>query len=252
MSHARWTKPAVVSPAPSRNRRAALTIRSIRPDAGPQPSVIVSHRHRFIFFAVPRTGTHAVRAALAPLLGEDDWQQQSLTARSRLPVAALARLEHGHISLRQAQAWLPEPMWRGYFKFAFVRNPYDRFVSVGAMLHKRNAGYAGNEAGFLKRALGVPRFRQRVLVRPQADLLTDATGDVGMDFTGRYETLQASFAEACRRIGLPERALQCANAAAHRPFTACYDDELLQAVTDFYRADFELFGYPVGALPPCA
>ena len=28
--------------------------------------MIVSHRHRFIFFAVPRTGSHAVRAALQP------------------------------------------------------------------------------------------------------------------------------------------------------------------------------------------
>ena len=242
----------MVSPVPSRNGRAALTILSIRPDAGPQPSVIVSHRHRFIFFAVPRTGTHAVRGALEPLLGEDDWQQQALTAQNRLPVPALARLEHGHISLRQAQAWLPEAMWRSYFKFAFVRNPYDRFVSVGAMLHKRNLGYAGNEADFLKRALHMPQFRERVLVRPQVELLTDATGDVGMDFTGRYETLQASFDEACRRIGLPEGALQRTNAAAHRPFAACYDDELLQAVTDFYRTDFERFGYPVGALPPCA
>ena len=214
--------------------------------------MIVSHRHRFIFFAVPRTGTHAVRAALEPLLGEDDWQQQSLTAQRRLPVAALARLQHGHISLRQAQASLPEAMWRGYFKFAFVRNPYDRFVSVGAMLNKRNSGYAGNEAGFMKRALLVPRFRQRVLVRPQADLLADANGDLGMDFTGRYETLQASFSEACRRIGLPEGTLQRTNAATHRPFAACYDDELLQAVTDFYQADFELFGYPVGELAPCA
>ena len=28
--------------------------------------MIVSHRHRFVFFAAPRTGAHAVRAALQP------------------------------------------------------------------------------------------------------------------------------------------------------------------------------------------
>ena len=186
------------------------------------------------------------------MLGDDDWQQQSLTATMRLPVPALASLGHGHISLREAQASLPDTMWRSYLKFAFVRNPYDRFVSVAAMLNKRNPRYAGNEANFMKRALRVPRFRQRVLARPQADILTDAAGNVGMDFTGRYETLQGSFNEACRRIGLPERALRRANTAAHPPFAHCYDDELLQAVTDFYRIDFELFGYPVGELSPCA
>ena len=30
--------------------------------------MIISHAHRFIFFAVPRTGTHALRAALQPHL----------------------------------------------------------------------------------------------------------------------------------------------------------------------------------------
>ena len=32
--------------------------------------MIVSHRHRFIFFAVPRTGSHAVRVALQPYARE--------------------------------------------------------------------------------------------------------------------------------------------------------------------------------------
>ena len=97
--------------------------------------MIVSHRHRFIFFAVPRTGTHAIRTALGPVLGDDDWQQQSLTAEVRMPVAALARFNHGHLTLRQVQASLPSTVWRDYFKFAFVRNPYDRFVSVCATSH---------------------------------------------------------------------------------------------------------------------
>ena len=214
--------------------------------------MIVSHRHRFIFVAVPRTGTHAVRAALQPLLGDDDWQQQSLTAAMRLPVPALARIPHGHISARQAEAGLPAAMWRGYFKFAFVRNPYDRLVSVAAMLTKRDPGRAGGETAFLKRALGSERFRQRVLVRPQAELLTDAADALAMDFTGRHESLQASFDEACRQIGLPERPLPRTNAAAHPPCAACYDAELLATVTDLYRQDFECFGYPAGELPPCA
>ena len=48
--------------------------------------MIVSHRHRFVFFAVPRTATHAVRAALADTLGPKDWRQEALTERVALPV----------------------------------------------------------------------------------------------------------------------------------------------------------------------
>lgn len=212
--------------------------------------MIVSHRHRFIFFAVPRTGTHAIRTALGPVLGDDDWQQQSLTEQVRLPVAALARFNHGHLTMRQIQASLPSRVWRDYFKFAFVRNPFDRFVSVCAMLNKRNPGYRGRETAFMKRALTIPRFRQRVLVRPQVEMLLDESGDLGMDCVGRYETLQESFATVCRKLGIAETGLERSNATDHDAYASYYDGELLAAVTAFYRPDFEILGYPVDPAPP--
>ena len=217
--------------------------------------MIVSHRHRFIFFAVPRTGTHAVRAALAPCLGDDDWQQQSLTEQVRLPVPELARVGHGHLTLRQLQAHLPETIGRDYFKFAFVRNPYDRFVSVCAMLNRRNPDYRGREAAFMKQAIRATRFRQRALVRPQRDLLVDTRGLLGMDFIGRFEDLQGSFGEACRRIGIQERDLALCNATEHLDYTHYYDDELLGLVNGFYRPDFDSLGYEVSMSArtmPCA
>lgn len=205
--------------------------------------MIVSHRHKFIFLAVPRTGTHAVREALAPFLGEADWQQEALIRGVYSPVPMLARLGHGHVSAREAQAHLPGCVWRSYFKFAVVRDPYDRFVSVCAMLNKRNGGYAGNETAFMKRALGVPRFRARVLVRPQAQLLMDEAGKIAVDFVGRLESLQSSFREACRRIGLPCVPLRPVNATDHAPYGAYYDDELAGLVTRFYHEDFAAFGF---------
>ena len=207
--------------------------------------MIVSHRHRFVFFAVPRTGTHAVREALQSCLGDEDWQQQSLTAQARLPVPALAQVGHGHLTLRQVRAHLPETVWRDYFKFAIVRNPYDRFVSACAMLNRRNPDYSGRETAFMKRAIRFRRFQQRALIRPQRQLLADAAGKLGMDFIGRYETLQQSFAEACRRIGITEQPLVRSNTTDHRDYATYYDDELANLVTDFYRPDFNSFDYAV-------
>ena len=218
--------------------------------------MIVSHRHRFIFFAVPRTGTHAIRAALQPLLGETDWQQETLRLSALSPVPAIARIGHGHVAAWQAQEHLPAAVWRSYFKFAVVRNPYERFVSACAMLNKRNPGYAGTEAAFMKRALSRKRFRERVLVCPQAQLLSDATGRLGMDFIGRHENLQGALDQACRLIGLPCRALDNRNATAHGAWTDYRDAALSASVTALYRQDFDAFGYePEGLLrerAPCA
>ena len=214
--------------------------------------MIVSHRHRFIFFAVPRTGTHAIRTALRGCLGPDDWQQQSLTERVRLPVPALARIGHGHVTLRQLRACLPEAICRDYFKFACVRDPYERFVSACAMLNRRNPGYAGNETPFMKRALGVRRFRERALVRPQTDMLVDERGALGMDFVGRYETLQQSFDEVCRHLGITAPPLSPSNATEHGAWEDYYDDDLLRVVTEFYARDFDALGYERAGSTSCA
>ena len=205
--------------------------------------MIVSHRHRFIFFAVPRTATHAIRAALTPILGPEDWQQEALRQRVFSPLPALARIGHGHVRLRDVQAHLPEDVWRGYFKFAVVRHPLDRFVSACAMLNARNPRYAGTETAFMKKALGVARFRERVLIRPQWELLEDDQGRLGMDFIGRYENLAGDFREICRRIGIAETPLAVRNATEHPPFAALCDAALRAELARFYERDFQLFGY---------
>ena len=211
--------------------------------------MIISHKHRFIFFAQPRTGTHAIRAALQPHLGRDDWQQQALTRTLRLPIPELARIGHGHISLRQVQAHLPSEIWRKYFKFAMVRNPYERFVSACTFLNRRNPDYAGTETAFMKSALLRQQFRRRVLVLPQVALLVNDAGAVGMDFVGRYERLQSAFDQVCERTGIPQTHLTRRNASHYGDYRRYYDEVLLERVNVFYRTDFDQFDYPVAETP---
>ena len=213
--------------------------------------MIVSLRHRFIFLAVPRTASHAIRVALLPFLAPGDWEQEGLLRRVRSPLPAIARMSHGHVTLRQVRRHLPAAVWRSSFTFAVVRNPYDRYVSACTMLNRHDPEYAGNETAAMKRMLaalhgGVDTsvFRRLTLLRPQTDLLMDEAGRIGVDFVGRYEDLPGAFAEICRRIGIPEARLPRVNATAHRPADTYYDDELRRLVTRFYRRDFALLDYP--------
>ena len=211
--------------------------------------MIVSHKYRFIFFAQPRTGTHAIRAALQAHLGADDWQQEALTGNLRLPILELARIGHGHVSLQQVTACLPSEIWGEYFKFSMVRNPYERYVSACTFLNRRNPGYTGAETVFMKTALTRHGFRQRALIRPQVTLLANDAGVVGMDFVGRYERLQQSFDQVCGRIGIPPSRLSRLNASQHGDYRRYYDAALLEQVNAFYRADFEQFDYSMAATP---
>ena len=68
--------------------------------------MIISSLHRFIFVAIPKTGTHSVRQALRRHMGPSDLEQVGLFVQSKLPIPELARLQHGHLSLAQVYAAL--------------------------------------------------------------------------------------------------------------------------------------------------
>ncbi|HCS28287.1 MAG TPA: hypothetical protein DIW43_12585 [Spongiibacteraceae bacterium] len=165
--------------------------------------MIVSHRHRFIFIAIPRTGSHSLRAALVPHLAEGDWQQCGRPEVHVSPLPALAEIGHGHVTASQARAALGEAIWESYFTFAFVRDPADRFISSCALKVKNREAFLVDP----KPAIAEMIFRQGAMASPwfwpQADYICDESGLVSVDFVGRFEHLQADFQRVCEKLGLP-------------------------------------------------
>ena len=100
----------------------------------------------------------------------------------------------------------------------------------------------------MRRAIARERFRQRVLALPQYRLLADENDTPALDYVGRYETLQESFDEICLRIGIAPPELGRRNESRHRGYEGYYDASLKEAVAEYYRKDFALFGYDAGMI----
>ena len=211
--------------------------------------MIISHKHKFIFFAVPKTATHTIRQALAPHLGSDDWEQQNLFEIKRLPIPELAEIKHGHISVQQLKTHLSRDTWESYYKFGFVRNPFDRYVSTCFFLLRDDPNFEREAIQFMKQALNDPRFHRKILVRPQSQLLTDGKLNLGLDFVGRFETLQQSYDEICKHIGISSTDLSEKNISRHEAYNMYYDSELSELVATFYKDDLKLFDYDDESLP---
>ncbi|MGB1350988.1 MAG: sulfotransferase family 2 domain-containing protein [Luminiphilus sp.] len=205
--------------------------------------MIFSSSKKFIFFAVPKTGTHAVREVLRPLLGSDDWEQQMLTGRMLSPVPEIANIGHGHISYRQLTDAVGQDLVASCFSFAIVRHPIDRFMSVCAFLARTDPNYTDDPVAWAKRAFGFERFRQRVLVRPQSDLLTDDKGELALSFIGRYEQLGDDLGQICDELGAPRVQLRRRNVTSNEKPKIHSDNGFLRELEAFYSDDFSLLGY---------
>ena len=206
--------------------------------------MIVSHSHRFIFAAVPKTGTHAVRRALREHMGDEDLEQVGLFIDKRFPWEDLAAIRHGHLSLRQVRPYVGEEAFAGYLKFAFVRNPFDRFVSYCAFMLRDGDVFQRRPRDVMRHFLFQQPPEQHILFQPQASLLVDEDGKTLLtDQFGRVEEMQASYDSLCARIGIPSRPLDRVNGTKREDYRIYYDQELIDGVAARYAQDIELFGY---------
>lgn len=205
--------------------------------------MIVSHRHRFIFAAVPKTGTHSVRTALREHMADDDIEQVGLFVNKRFPYDDLAAIRHGHLGLAQVRPYLGEEAFASYFKFAFVRNPFDRFVSYCAFMTRNADLFQREPRAVMEHLLFNEPPEQHILFQPQHTVLTDDNGRLLTDMVGRVEDMQASYDTICGRIGIPSRTLDQVNSSTRGDYRKYYTQALVDGVAARYGRDLELFGY---------
>ena len=111
-----------------------------------------------------------------------------------------------HIRAVDLKKELGGEVWNSYFKFAFVRNPWDRVVST--YLHRRKVANdlvkrVWPESRFLfNAALAIKYDAMGCSSVQQKEYITDDSSNTIVDFIGRFEDLEKDFRSVCDRIGV--------------------------------------------------
>lgn len=157
-----------------------------------------------------------------------------------------------HLLAAQIRQEVGDNVFRSYFKFAFVRNPWDRAVSQYAYMRTRpdlRAFIGMGEEDEFKKYLELIQKREHVQWMPQHRFIFGGHGERLVNYLGRFEHLERDAAYALARIGLTGAAIPHLNASSRRPLSAYYDREATEMVAQLYADDIRIFGY---APPPLA
>ncbi len=209
--------------------------------------MLVSYDTGFVFVHIDKAAGSNIQHAFRPFAPPE---QGSRGRRRLVLLGQLNRLgglhrslewpEHGH--LRIVQSCLPPDIFAGLFRFAFVRNPWDRLVSRHAYLlrkkeHPRHdfVHRLGSFEAYLKWEIQRGKMHQHSYV-------TDRQGRLLTDFIGYYERLADDFDEVTRRLGVAA-VLPPPNRSPHRDYRDCYTESTRDLVGKAFARDIDLFGY---------
>jgi hypothetical protein len=184
---------------------------------------MICDQYKCIFVEVPKTGSTSIRS----IVGE--------------PLKP-------HLNIWQIFSSIPSEKFTSYFKFGFVRNPWDRAVS----LYERREGLRLKSKMGFEEFVDWMKFASSTCLHPvphryQLDWFVSPNGDVLVDFIGRYESLAADWAQIGARLGIAQKlpALNV-NTDRERDYRSYYSDRTRKIIADRFAVDIEFFGYRFG------
>lgn len=135
------------------------------------------------------------------------------------------------------------------FKFCFCRNPFDRAVSYYFWTLKIRPEILPGSKSFLEFSKNlnnikplrehIYKFLDGVSFCPQHNHIRN----IKIDFIGRFENLEEDLKEVADILNLKVRSVKPNHQTCHYPYQNYYNDESVSNILEYYKKDFEYFGY---------
>ena len=194
---------------------------------------MISIAKQSVFIHIPRTAGTTIEKII-----EDE---STICKRNQFGKFSVP-LNHLTLSQLAVGAFIPEKDMMSYFKFTFVRNPWDRFISECFCPHIRNIFDTCRD------------FEQRIEVG--CSLATTGYGGhflsqtefinhtrLQLDFTGRYENLFTDVKMVLEKIGQSDTQFKVRKDSQRPHYREYYTHRTKKMVENAYGEDIERFKY---------
>lgn len=207
---------------------------------------MIDRKRRFIFIHIPKCGGTSLEDVVwpGPRRAEDLWEGFIDRWHNPYQTGGLQ-----HLTARLVRQHVGTATFDACFRFAFVRNPFDRVLSQYRYMRRRpdlrdfiGLGAEDDLLTYLQRI----QTRRHVQWMAQSDFLLDADGSCLVDHVAKLEEAAAGFAKVVAHLGLPpDTRLPHSNAHdGPRPDRATqFGPRETAEVLRLYGQDFARFGY---------
>jgi hypothetical protein len=206
--------------------------------------MLISDSHQFIFVHNRKAAGTSIRNRLAPFsLPPPQGMWNKLRSRAGLQSDYREHAFRLHAPISTAIDLMPCGLFAHYFKFAFVRNPWDRIVSEYEFVRNYDRHPRHRKVAAMNYLADFIHFQRKRGDAFQTKLLQDSAGDLAVDFIGRFERLAHDFEEVVRHIDVEVEPLAHLNPSRMRDYRDYYTTESIDLVARYWRDEIELFGY---------
>lgn len=156
---------------------------------------------------------------------------------------------HSHLPSQVATGFIQRSWIERAFIFAFVRNPWDRMVSLYHYLIRMGHPVPETFEGFIEQVVAGDYLlpcKLNLLGYYQANRLIDWLKPGGMwlpHYIGKVENLADDWETVCKILGIPHQTMGHRNKSEHGPYQDYYVTRTRRLVADRFAEEIAIFKY---------
>ena len=212
--------------------------------------MIISHSKKFIFIHNYKVAGTSVQGSLKKY-GNQSFLRSGIPDMIMLALGKYPRIFSsqfdGHIRAKDLRKNIPSEVFDNYFKFGFVRNPWDWQVSLYTYMMKLESHHQHQLVKAMKDFDEYIDWRVHKDLNLQKDFFYDGDTCI-VDFIGKMETMNTDFNTVLGRLGIESKLPHLNKSRDDNNFLKYYSQKSLDMVYEAFRSDVELFGYPKPSL----